>query len=252
MTTPPPEGYRFRAGLPSDLDAVAGLYDACFARDALVDMLFPARRAAPRGDFRTHLYRHFERRWWTPGWVLGLLVVDHGGGGGGHVVGFAWWRRPDGDLGVWERWCTPCAWLAPLMRLYVSLKNRIRPTAVQPRPASALDRVMAALEPRLPRLRPDASAAHPAAAGAAAGGHDAPSCGAWWYLSALAVLPALQGKGLGAGLLRHGLRDVDGVCYLVGVAGVERFYRRHGFVEVARANVGELAAWDGGAVMVRG
>lgn len=56
-------------------------------------------------------------------------------------------------------------------------------------------------------------------------------------------------------LLIDGLQRADrsggAAAWLIGVAGVEAFYQRHGFVEVGRANVGELSGWDGGSVMFR-
>jgi predicted N-acetyltransferase YhbS len=75
-----------------------------------------------------------------------------------------------------------------------------------------------------------------------------------WYLSTLAIRPELQSKGLGTMLLRHGLQRADrcgAAAWLVGLKAVEGYYERHGFVEVARANVGEMKDWEGGAVMFR-
>lgn len=75
-----------------------------------------------------------------------------------------------------------------------------------------------------------------------------------WYLSLLSVHPVLQGRGLGSLLLRDGLQRADAqnrATWLVGVGGKDAFYARHGFVGVARANVGELSAWGGGLVMFR-
>lgn len=73
-----------------------------------------------------------------------------------------------------------------------------------------------------------------------------------WYLSTLAVEPSLQGRGLGAILLKDGLakaKDNGRASWLVSVKGKDSFYARHGFAEVAKANVGELREWDGGLVM---
>ncbi|KAM4067305.1 acetyltransferase (GNAT) domain-containing protein [Hirsutella rhossiliensis] len=228
----PPAGYRIRPSRPLDLDAVGGLYVSCFAHDAIVDLLFPTHRDCPR-DFRVHMYRHYQRRLWTPGWVLTVLVDE---ARGGLPVGFAWWRRPEGDLTLAERWFTSYAWLAPLKRLYVSFKDCLWPTAVLATNASILGRILATVELQLLEVSPPR---HLAAA---------------WFLSSFAVLPELQGRGLGAALLCHGLRRVDrnsAPSWLVGIGGVDYFYARHGFVEVARANVEELAGWEGGTVMFR-
>ncbi|GJN70881.1 hypothetical protein PLIIFM63780_002527 [Purpureocillium lilacinum] len=223
-----PPGYHLRRGLSSDVDAVTSLYRASFGRDSLLDVLFPTRDAHPR-DFHAHIYRHFQARWWTLGWDLTVLVDD----ALGVPVGFTWWRRPLDQLSFAERWLSPYAWFAPLMRLYVRLKNRLLPTRIPADSTAVFTRVYGEIEPRLlcsPRRR------------------------AAWYLSTIATLPSLQGRGLGGVLLRHGLRAVDDrglACFLVGVSGVEPFYRKYGFEEVERANVGELAGWDGGAIMFR-
>lgn len=75
-----------------------------------------------------------------------------------------------------------------------------------------------------------------------------------WYLSTLCVDPKLQGQGLGGKLLKHGLGAVDrkgAASWLIGLKGLDAFYGRYGFKEVARANVGELSTWDGGLIMFR-
>jgi GNAT superfamily N-acetyltransferase len=75
-----------------------------------------------------------------------------------------------------------------------------------------------------------------------------------WYLSTLCVEPKLQGSGLGSRLLLDGIQRVDrdgAAAWLIGLAGLDGFYGRYGFKEVARANVGELAHWDGGLIMFR-
>lgn len=75
-----------------------------------------------------------------------------------------------------------------------------------------------------------------------------------WYLSTLSVDPELQGKGLGSMVLQHGLARADqhgAATWLVGVKGVDQYYERHGFKEVGRANIGEMAHWQGGSIMFR-
>lgn len=75
-----------------------------------------------------------------------------------------------------------------------------------------------------------------------------------WYFSTLAVDPSLQGKGYGSLLLRRGLEIVDqdnSPTWLVGLEELEKYYNRFGFVEKARANVGELERWVGGSIMFR-
>lgn len=83
----------------------------------------------------------------------------------------------------------------------------------------------------------------------------------WWYLSTLAVHPTYQRRGLGGLLTNEGLEMADayqqkksgrgGKVWLIGLNGTDRFYKRFGFKEVGKANVGELSEWDGGLVMFR-
>jgi ribosomal protein S18 acetylase RimI-like enzyme len=76
-----------------------------------------------------------------------------------------------------------------------------------------------------------------------------------WYLSSLGVSPGAQGNGYGSLLLQNGLEAADRACvptWLVGLRGLDQYYKRFGFLEVARANVGELKDWDGGVIMFRG
>lgn len=127
----------------------------------------------------------------------------------------------------------PDAWLAPLMRLYVSLKSLLRPSPFHHSTTGIFTRAFATVEPQLFGTARRRQA---------------------WYLSIVAVLPSLHGQGLGGVLLRDGLRGVDArgaASYLISLRGVEPFYQRYGFVEVARANVGKLKEWDGGAIMFR-
>jgi predicted N-acetyltransferase YhbS len=75
-----------------------------------------------------------------------------------------------------------------------------------------------------------------------------------WSLLTLAVEPGLQRKGLGTKLVQQGLSraDEEGLTtWLISREGLEEWYRRFGFIEKGRANVGELARWNGGAVMFR-
>lgn len=124
------------------------------------------------------------------------------------------------------------AWFAPIARAYISLTSYLFPLrSLQGDVAGAYQRVFATIEPGVlntPRRREA------------------------WYLSTLAVEPSLQGHGLGTRLLDHGMAQAKAegkALWLVGLDGVETFYGRLGFVEVARANVGELKEWKGGAVM---
>jgi GNAT superfamily N-acetyltransferase len=127
----------------------------------------------------------------------------------------------------------PDSWFAALMRALYALRDRLAPIPhVSGNPTDIFNRVLHEIEPytlNTPR-RQNA-----------------------WYLSTLALWPHLQGRGLGSLLLDHGMqraRQNAAASWLISLAGVDAFYRRHGFVEIGRANVGELAHWDGGILMI--
>ncbi|KAK2593414.1 hypothetical protein QQS21_008902 [Conoideocrella luteorostrata] len=225
-----PPGYALRPGSPTDLASVTNLYLSTFGHDRMLDIMFPTRRQHPR-DVQAFLYRHFQRRYWTLGWRLTVLVdetLDV-------PVGFTWWLRPKGDLSFWERWISPYGWFAPLVRAYISARSllaRLR-SPISPDSIDVFVRTIHAVEPRF-LTTPRREQA--------------------WYLSTLSVHPVYQGRRLGETLLQEGLGKVDSTgaaSYLIGLRSVERFYPKYGFREVCRANVGELEEWDGGGVMFR-
>ena len=54
--------------------------------------------------------------------------------------------------------------------------------------------------------------------------------------------------------MRSGLQRADecgAATWLVSLKAAGKMYERYDYVEVARANVGELEEWDGGAIMMR-
>ncbi|PHH75505.1 hypothetical protein CDD82_4409 [Ophiocordyceps australis] len=303
-------GFRIRPARFSDSIVMSKVYVDAISHDAFIlDSLFPERLTQPE-EFALRLKRFFWRRWWTPGWEVDVLVDERQTASvedkesnkdqdnnkqidadnkkqnnEGVVVGFAWWKRPASDLSFRERWLTPFAWFAPVMRLAIYITSLIRPTRAIPSAAThPLFRKIEALEEvHLTPSRP------------------------WFYLSLLAVSSSLQGTGLGSTLLRHGLDRIDAkadstgidttpteatntppdsdskskrasshknktktkneavsdssssqqskasgsACYLVALKGLEPYYHRFGFTQVGRANTGELSAWEGGAFMVR-
>lgn len=238
--------YSIRLGRASDVPAATSLLCSAFANDSLLDILYPTRHEHP-ADFQTSVYRLFHARYWTPGYSLSMLVDDSDGG---RPVGFAWWRRPLEQLSFYERWLSPCkltlpgamkkdhtdkllqdAWFAPIMRAFISLHARLRPLPSIKENAGAYQRVFAEIQPRILNTQHRREA---------------------WYLSTLAVEPKLQGHGLGTKLIGDGMAKAKAqgrAVWLVGLSGTDSFYSRHGFVEAARANVGELESWDGGVVM---
>ncbi|KAH7148769.1 acyl-CoA N-acyltransferase [Dactylonectria macrodidyma] len=220
--------YHLRPGTYSDIPAASSLYIQSFDKEPLLDYMFPGRHD-DRAPFDTWILRRFRLRYWTSGYFLTMVFS-----GRGRAVGFTWWHRPLVSLSFRERWLTPYAWFRPVASAILTLHSRLFPIpSIDNHRLGVYDRVFAAIGPGIlnsPRRR------------------------AAWYLSSLGVDPAVQGHGVGAMLVRDGLRKADreGVAtWLVGLRGLERYYSRFGFVEVARANVGELKDWEGGSIMFR-
>ncbi|KAH7184970.1 acyl-CoA N-acyltransferase [Fusarium flagelliforme] len=221
--------YRVRPGLYSDVSEVVKVWNAAFAKDQLMDILFPGRQTHPE-LLLAQITRLFYSRYWTPNYDLHVLVSTTDD----KPVGLTWWKRPDSQLSIYERWISPSAWASPIVHAWYWLRNKLFPIPnLDQHAAETFARVFTDIEPKLRTTsrRRDA-----------------------WYLSTLAVEPSLQGNGLGSMLLNHGLERVDKADvagWLIGLEGIDRFYERHGFVTVERANVGELGHWNGGSIMFR-
>ncbi|PHH66915.1 hypothetical protein CDD81_5267 [Ophiocordyceps australis] len=202
-------GFRIRPAGFADAQGMCRVYGDALSHDAfLLDSLFPERHARP-DEFALRLKRFFWRRWWTLGWVADVLVDERAGGGEdkegeeksqegeekkNKVVGFAWWKRPASDLSWRERWLSPFAWIAPVMRLAIYIDTLVRPT------------------PAIP-----SSAGHPLYHNIEALEHTHLDSRPWFYLSLLAISPSLQGTGLGGTLLRHGLDRIDAAAPADGI-----------------------------------
>lgn len=251
--------YHIRPGTWSDIPAVVTLYLDSFDGEAMLDKMFPGRREDP-GPFREWVSRRFRMRYWAEGYWLTVVEETEGEEEDENqkeedenqdeekttlikpttkhtqppqTVAFTWWHRPSSPSPP-SLTTLPSLLLRRLISSLLTLHNTLLPIpSLSPHDVSIFDRAFATLEPQLlstPRRR------------------------SAWYLATLSVSPALQRRGLGAKLLRHGLDAADraGVAtWLVGLHALERYYARFGFVEVARANVGELKDWTGGAVMFR-
>ncbi|KAH6985830.1 hypothetical protein BKA56DRAFT_297323 [Ilyonectria sp. MPI-CAGE-AT-0026] len=250
--------YHLRPGTFSDIPAVSNLYVQGFDKEPLLDYMFPGRRVN-RAPFDTWILRRFRLRYWTSGYFLTIVFAcdedeDEDGIDGdddakekgeieksrqrqekGRPVGFTWWHRPAESLPFRERWLSPYAWFRPVISTILTLHSRLFPiSSIDPYPLGIYDRVFAKIEPEILNSSRRRAA---------------------WYLATVAVDPAVQGHGVGAMLVRDGLRKADheGVAtWLVGLRGLERYYDRFGFLEVGRANVGELKDWEGGSIMFRG
>ncbi|PTB68074.1 acyl-CoA N-acyltransferase [Trichoderma citrinoviride] len=228
-----PPTFRLRPGTASDLTHAVRLYDACLGSDKLAALLFPRKNEDPE-SYKKYLYRLYAKRYWSVEWTFTFIVKEGGESEDEDdtVVGFSCWKRPSADITFGERWFTLFAWIAPLVRTFISLQDTLlAPLNIDPHAAHAFDRVFPPIEKA---LFADKNRAE------------------WWYLSTLAVHPSVQGIGLGALLLGEGLTRADeGKVWLIGLRGTDAYYSRFGFVEVGRANVGDLSEWDGGIVMFR-
>lgn len=94
--------YRLRPGRFADIAAAARLGDICFRDDHLFAILFP-NRLEHLEEFKVHIRRLYETRYWTLGYVLTLAVDEDD-----RVVGCSWWRRPDDEFSVFYTWLSPC------------------------------------------------------------------------------------------------------------------------------------------------
>ncbi|KAL6889558.1 hypothetical protein HDV57DRAFT_487139 [Trichoderma longibrachiatum] len=269
-----PPTFRLRPGTASDLTHAVRLYDTCLGSDKLVALLFPHKVEDPE-SYKKYLYRLYAKRYWSVEWTFTFLIKEANEDNSESqseeetIVGFACWKRPSAEVSFGERWFTLFSWIAPLVRTFISLQDTLLPLPIDSHAAHAFDRVFPPIEKT---LFADKNRAE------------------WWYLSTLAVHPSVQGIGLGGLLMAEGLTKADewqrqrlllqqqqeekpsqegenddgqqrraeggdakvrGKVWLIGLRGTDAFYSRFGFVEVGRANVGDLSEWDGGIVMFR-
>lgn len=126
------------------------------------------------------------------------------------------------------------AWVCRVVQTYISVRNHFFPVrGCDPQKTGVYQRTFDTIKPSVLNSQRRREA---------------------WYLACLGVDPTLQGKGLGTMLLQDFLQRSDqrGVAtWLCGLKGLEYYYSRFGFVEVARANIGELKDWEGGSIMFR-
>ncbi|KAI5462539.1 hypothetical protein BGZ63DRAFT_403756 [Mariannaea sp. PMI_226] len=257
----PSQNYRLRPGTWSDLPVASDLYMASFDKEPLLDYMFPGRRANSE-PFRIWIMRRFRMRYWTQGYFLTVVdesldpsPVDNGEEVQGQesddvaksiekksnssyaqrrTVGFTWWHRPAETLSFYDRWLSPSSWFRPIVVTILRLHDYFFPIpSIDNHRLGIYDRTFALIEPQV------LSSARRRAA---------------WYLATVAVDPGVQGYGIGGLLVRDGLARADAAgaaTWLVGLRGLENYYNRFGFLEVARANIGELKDWDGGSIMFR-
>lgn len=240
--------YHLRPGRFSDLSITSHIWTKAFTVDPIMTYMFPNRLEDPRG-LDTWISRKFQTRWWTPGWIF-TVVEEKDEAGSARVVGFSWWQRPYASLSFRERWLSPrrspspfkqessltliVAWISPLANLVITICDKLFPVRTPyPDRLGIFARTFDSLMPPLLNTQRRREA---------------------WYLASLGVDPALQSKGLGGMVLKDGLQKVDEAdsgAWLVALKGLDAYYGRFGFVEVARANVGELEIWEGGSIMFR-
>ncbi|TDZ44666.1 Puromycin N-acetyltransferase [Colletotrichum trifolii] len=231
---------RIRPGASADLAEAADVWIAAFGDDWIIRKLHPKRSEYPQ-DFRSWAHRFFYGRFWGPEQqMLHILTVpDAKLPSGERIAAFSWWRRPyptPADKAAVEGNLTIRGWLKPVLLGINKLAGYLWPArSADVASLNMFDDSHLASDDILN------DPAHPKRKNA-------------WYLSTLAVSPDFQGKGYGSVLVREGLRqsDKEGVtAWLIGLRGVEPFYERLGFETKGRANVGRLADWDGGSIMLR-
>ncbi|KAF5648961.1 puromycin n-acetyltransferase [Fusarium sp. NRRL 52700] len=214
--------YRIRPGTFFDVPATTRIYAASFSNEPLIDFFFPMRRQDPL-SFYTWSCRRFQRRYWTPGYSLSVVVDKHD-----HPVGLSWWKRPTQPLTLLQKL------LSPFINTFINLQEYLFPVqGLNKDNMETFEQAFSAVEPHVLNT-PQRQKAH--------------------YLSLLGVDPILQGQGLGKMLLEDGLEKVDdddSAAWLVSLAGLEKLYARYGFVEENKVEVEGLHDWKGGMVMVR-
>ncbi|KAI1015488.1 hypothetical protein LB504_011088 [Fusarium proliferatum] len=224
----PAPKYRIRPGTFFDVPATTRIYAASFSNEPLIDFFFPTRRQDPLSFF-TWSCRRFQRRFWTPGYSLSVVVDKHD-----HPVGLSWWKRPTQPLTLLQKLLSPSFWVGSVVNAFINLQEYLFPVqGLNKNNMETFEQAFSAVEPHV---------------------LDTPTRQKAHYLSLLGVDPVLQGEGLGKMLLEDGLEtvdDADSAAWLVSLAGLEKLYARYGFVEATRVEVEGLHDWKGGMVMVR-
>ncbi|KAG9245921.1 putative GNAT family acetyltransferase [Calycina marina] len=219
-----------------DMRAMAQVCAAAFQDEELFGLLMhPHRKEFPE-DFVAYWQRRLLSHWFDPNrvFLVGLDKVS------GKIVGVAYWER-QGDHaavldGSWIGYLGVNKLLTVLTATYLHLLAHTHPNR------AASPRYITALEDSFPHF------AHL---------WSSPSMVQNWYLDLLATHPDYHGQGLGKQLVTWGVEEADreGVpASVIAAKGKEGFYEKAGFVEVGRANVGELMVEgriEGGAVMFR-
>ncbi|KAF5613085.1 puromycin n-acetyltransferase [Fusarium tjaetaba] len=220
--------YRIRPGTFFDVSATTRIYAASFSNEPLIDFFFPTRRQDPL-SFYTWSCRRFQRRYWTPGYSLSVVVDKHD-----HPVGLSWWKRPTQPLTLPQKLLSPSFWIGSVVNAVIDLQEYLFPVqGLNKKNMETFEQAFSAVEPHVLNT-PQRQKAH--------------------YLSLLGVDPVLQGEGLGKMLLEDGLEKVDdddSAAWLVSLAGLEKLYARYEFVEETKVEVEGLHDWNGGMVMVR-
>ncbi|RKL32790.1 hypothetical protein BFJ72_g10290 [Fusarium proliferatum] len=240
----PAPKYRIRPGTFFDVPATTRIYAASFSNEPLIDFFFPTRRQDPLSFF-TWSCRRFQRRYWTPGYSLSVVVDKHD-----HPVGLSWWKRRTQPLTLLQKLLSPCKlvyyvsfgsllilsafWMGSVVNAFIDLQEYLFPVqGLNKKNMETFEKAFSAVEPHV---------------------LDTPTRQKAHYLSLLGVDPVLQGEGLGKMLLEDGLEkvdDADSAAWLVSLADLEKLYARYGFVEATKVEVEGLHDWKGGMVMVR-
>ncbi|KAF2502797.1 hypothetical protein BU16DRAFT_19241 [Lophium mytilinum] len=210
---------------------------AFFNEDLFGRVMHPHRDKYP-DDVNLFWLRHLREKWWD--WNNEILVATVSDDGGMEkVVGVAIWKR-EGSGSKKLSWASPYRILPYLARLYNAVHTFFYPNrAANP----AVENILTDSFPYFshhfttPASRQEQ-----------------------YFLDVLGILPAYQGRGIGARLVRRGLEaaDREGVCAAVMSSdGNDGFYKRAGFDEVvgwATEGEGNPLAKEkttGGAILFR-
>ncbi|RBR25053.1 uncharacterized protein FIESC28_02177 [Fusarium coffeatum] len=220
--------YRTRPANLFDVPAVTQIYASAFVKEPLIDFFFPTRRQEPE-SYYTWAYRRFQCRYWTPGYLL-TVVVDSND----HPVGFSWWKRPLAASSLLQKVFTPSFWVESIVKAVTAVKNYLSPVhGFQKKNMEAFEQAFSKVESEVLDTAERREAQ---------------------YLTLLAVDPVYQGQGLGQLLLEHDLERVDeekSTAWLLSLAGLEPFYEEFGFQQTVKVDVEEMGEWKGGMVMLR-
>lgn len=232
--------YTLRPWRYSDIETLAALDMEAFtpphSNDNLFDVLFPGYAKTPqtRAEATRVIANIFKGRYFSRDFISRVLQDPQTG----QIVAYSSWKKPPTTPSAATRilsWFNVKDWYYWFARLAtVTIPTFLWPIAQDFPGIGAMARIMDPIEDQILNTPRRKNA---------------------WYLSKVTVDPSAQGQGLGRLMIEEGLAHIDAhgdAVWLVGMRDLDAMYAKFGFKSLARANVGELAAWvDSGHVMMR-